>query len=277
MPTTPNLALPYPASGDSPDGPAQIQALALALDAAIPVRAPAGTIRATIKAAADTGWLTCDGASVAKATYPALDAILSAAGYPFGSTSTNFTLPDLRGRVPVGVGTHADVDALGDSDGLAVGSRRPSHAHADGSLAAASHSHADGTLSAVSHSHGDGTLAAASHTHDDGTLSAASHTHADGSLSTAATSDTVAISLPASGTSLTIPTQTHTHDVTGATGAASPDVAGLTGSSGADVTGSTAAATADVTGDTSAVGADVAGTTSDASPSYLAVHYQIKT
>jgi len=39
-------------------------------------------------------------------------------------------LPDTRGRMLVGLGTHADVSAIGASDGLAtVGSRRPKHKH----------------------------------------------------------------------------------------------------------------------------------------------------
>lgn len=47
----------------------------------------------------------------------------------YGSDATTFNLPDLRGRVPVGVGTNTDVDALGDTDGLAVSSRTPRHTH----------------------------------------------------------------------------------------------------------------------------------------------------
>lgn len=46
------------------------------------------------------------------------------------SGSSNFLLPDLRGRMPVGVGTHADVSALGLNEGMAtVGNRRPRHYH----------------------------------------------------------------------------------------------------------------------------------------------------
>ena len=37
------------------------------------------------------------------------------------------TLPDMRGRVPVGKGTHADVAAVLEVDGLPVASRSPRH------------------------------------------------------------------------------------------------------------------------------------------------------
>jgi len=47
-----------------------------------------------------------------------------------GDGSTTFNLPDLRGRVPVGLGTHADVNAVAKSDGIAtVSNRRPAHKH----------------------------------------------------------------------------------------------------------------------------------------------------
>lgn len=38
-------------------------------------------------------------------------------------------LPDLRGRVPVALGVHADVNAIGQNDGMNVNSRRPKHNH----------------------------------------------------------------------------------------------------------------------------------------------------
>lgn len=49
--------------------------------------------------------------------------------YGVGDGSTTFALPDMRGRTPVVVGTHADVTTPGQNDGVAVGSRRPKHDH----------------------------------------------------------------------------------------------------------------------------------------------------
>ena len=90
--------------------------------------APAGSIIQFAGAAAPTGWLLADGTAVSRTTYAALFSAISTA-YGAGDGSTTFNVPDLRGRVPVGKGTHADVSALGNSDSAAVGSRRPKHAH----------------------------------------------------------------------------------------------------------------------------------------------------
>jgi microcystin-dependent protein len=72
------------------------------------------------------GWLICDGASVLRATYPGLNAVMSIDGYPYGfADSTHFNLPDLRGRVPAGIDGAANrlttatmtVDTLGGNGG----------------------------------------------------------------------------------------------------------------------------------------------------------------
>lgn len=75
-----------------------------------------------------TGWLICNGDPVSRTTYAALFAVLSTS-YGTGDGSTTFNLPDLRGRVPVGKGTNADVDVLGDNDGAALANRRVKHNH----------------------------------------------------------------------------------------------------------------------------------------------------
>lgn len=77
------------------------------------------------------GWLLCDGSAVSRTTYAALFAVIGST-YGAGDGSTTFNLPDTRGRVVVGQGTHADVATLGASDGVAVASRRPKHAHTNG-------------------------------------------------------------------------------------------------------------------------------------------------
>lgn len=72
-----------------------------------------------------------NGVQPLRATYAGLNTLLSGLAYPFGSGngSTTFTLPDVQGRelVSMASGGHADVDALGDSDALAKGSRSPRH------------------------------------------------------------------------------------------------------------------------------------------------------
>lgn len=63
-----------------------------------------GTILDYAGSTAPTGYLLCFGQTVSRTTYAALNTILSAAGYPYGSGdgSTTFGIPDLRGRVGVG-------------------------------------------------------------------------------------------------------------------------------------------------------------------------------
>lgn len=60
---------------------------------------PPGMITPYAGSTAPTGWLLCDGSSVAVATYGDLH---TAIGYTYGGSGANFNLPDLRGRVPVG-------------------------------------------------------------------------------------------------------------------------------------------------------------------------------
>lgn len=60
---------------------------------------PTGAITAFAGAHIPAGWLLCDGATHEKAKYPALAAVLGATG-----TGSSFTVPDLRGRIPMGAG-----------------------------------------------------------------------------------------------------------------------------------------------------------------------------
>lgn len=46
-----------------------------------------------------------------------------------GDNSTTFNVPDMRGRGAVGLGTHADVNRLGENEGNSVANRSPKHAH----------------------------------------------------------------------------------------------------------------------------------------------------
>jgi microcystin-dependent protein len=80
-------------------------------------------------------WLLCDGTEI-DAFYTALIGVLAGRGNPFGvGAGGRPRAPDFQGRIPVSRGTHASVDALGDSDGAAVANRTPRHYHPPGSLA----------------------------------------------------------------------------------------------------------------------------------------------
>jgi microcystin-dependent protein len=92
-------------------------------DATVPVMVPIGSMMMWPTATAPSGWLICNGGSFSGATYPDLATLL-------GGT----TLPDLRGKFPIGVGTlGSDTYAVGDTGGEArhqlQGGEVGAHAH----------------------------------------------------------------------------------------------------------------------------------------------------
>lgn len=97
---------------------------------------PSGTVAMTARTTAPAGWLLCQGQAVSRTDYPALFAALGTT-YGAGDGSTTFNLPDMRGRVPVGVdGTQTEFATSGKTGGekthvLSV-DEMPSHSHAIG-------------------------------------------------------------------------------------------------------------------------------------------------
>jgi microcystin-dependent protein len=72
-----------------------------------------------------TGWLLCNGASVATATYPDL---FTALGYVYGGAGANFTLPDLVDRFVRG--QSSQTAATGGADNLTLSeAQMPAHTH----------------------------------------------------------------------------------------------------------------------------------------------------
>jgi microcystin-dependent protein len=102
---------------------------------------PVGTIAMYGGATAPTGWLLCDGASI-DSGYTALRAIVGT------------TTPDLKGRVPVGMGAGTGLTSrtLGDTGGAETHTlteaQIPSHTHTQNA-----HSHTASTGSAGGHNH----------------------------------------------------------------------------------------------------------------------------
>lgn len=134
MPATPVFNLPYPLATDPADIPADLQRLVVAVEAALqtvvaPPALPAGAIVFHGGTVAPAGYLVCNGAAVSRTTYAPLFLVIGIAWNIGGEAITVFRLPDLQGRLPVGVGTHADVAAVGMNDGTALASRRPRHRH----------------------------------------------------------------------------------------------------------------------------------------------------
>jgi len=91
-----------------------------------------------------TNFLPCDGASYLRSDYPDL---FAAIGTVYGAVDgSHFSVPDLRGRSPVGAGTGSGLSAraLGSTFGAETvtlsTAEIPAHAHAD-----SGHTHAEGT------------------------------------------------------------------------------------------------------------------------------------
>jgi len=148
MATTPVYGLRYPVASMPADVPADMGNLANDTDAALNTEASGlktrvgnletqfagfqaampGDVKMSAAAGPLTGWLLCDGSAVSRTTYSALFAAIGAA-YGAGDGSTSFNLPDLRGRMPVGVGPNADTNALGKNEGALPANRRARHKH----------------------------------------------------------------------------------------------------------------------------------------------------
>jgi len=114
---------------------------------------PAGLILPYGGDAAPTGSYLCNGASYNRTTDARL---FKAIGTKYGAVDgSTFQVPDLQGRVPVGVGPNADVASLGTNEGLGPTSRTPRHTHrlpgsGDGSLSTSGGS-GDGTPALTDH------------------------------------------------------------------------------------------------------------------------------
>ena len=99
---------------------------------------PSGTIIMYGASAAPTNWLLCHGEAVSRTDYSALFGIIGTT-YGTGDGSTTFNLPDLRSRMPVGIGdgdaggTALTDRSLGDTGGTEnvtlTESQLPAHNH----------------------------------------------------------------------------------------------------------------------------------------------------
>lgn len=94
---------------------------------------PIGAFLPYSGATAPTNWLICDGSAISRTTYQDLFNVIGTV-FGAGDGSTTFNLPDMRGRVPVGVdSSQTEFDTLGETGGekthtLTV-DEMPSHTH----------------------------------------------------------------------------------------------------------------------------------------------------
>lgn len=145
---------------------------------------PAGVILPWPSTTPPDNWLVCDGSLVNKDEYPSLFDVI---GYTYGDDEEDpdfFALPDLSGRVVVGLDdSDVSFDALGELGGSKTHTlttdELPSHTHAG-----IAHTHGSGltpgvltTSSAGGHSHTITTNSAGDHGHNSSIGSAGTHSH----------------------------------------------------------------------------------------------------
>jgi len=91
---------------------------------------PVGVLVPFAGSTAPDGWLLCDGSAISRTTYADLYVVISTT-YGAGNSSTTFNLPDLRGRMALGLdnmgGTSADVVTAGVADTLGSTSGEENH------------------------------------------------------------------------------------------------------------------------------------------------------
>lgn len=72
---------------------------------------PAGSVTMYAGSSVPSGWLDCDGSLKVRTAEPTLFAAIGTTWNVGGEAGTDFRLPDLRGRSPVGVGTGGGLSA----------------------------------------------------------------------------------------------------------------------------------------------------------------------
>lgn len=78
---------------------------------------PVGLISMYSGTTAPTGWLICDGSAISRTTYATLFGVIGTT-YGSGDGSTTFNLPNLKGKVPVGLNSgDTDFDTIGETGG----------------------------------------------------------------------------------------------------------------------------------------------------------------
>jgi microcystin-dependent protein len=173
---------------------------------------PTGMISIHSAATAPTGWLLCDGTSYSTTTYANLYGVI---GYTFGGSGANFNVPNLKGKVVVGIdAAQAEFDTRGETGGAMT------HQHTiAASSAIASNNHDGHGHNTNAHSHGTTVNQnnTGDHNHNTnqitntGNANALNHNHAD-TLATGTSSSNLGTPL---GSSQNVASSAHSHTVNG--------------------------------------------------------------
>lgn len=173
---------------------------------------PTGMISIHSASVAPTGWLLCDGASYASASYTTLFNII---GYTFGGSGANFSVPNLKGKVVVGIdSSQTEFDTRGETGGSMTHQHTIAAIDAIGSSLHNGHAH---NINSHSHTNSIGETAAGEHSHNTnqinntGNANAISHNHAD-TLATGTSSSNLGTPL---GSSQNVASSAHSHTVNG--------------------------------------------------------------
>lgn len=93
---------------------------------------PVGTVQAFAGSTIPSGWLLCNGQAVSRTTYAKLYSVIGTK-YGSGDGSTTFNVPNLQGRVPVGVSSSDSDFDLADTGGekthTLIQAELPAHTH----------------------------------------------------------------------------------------------------------------------------------------------------
>lgn len=112
--------------------------------------APSGSVSMFAGAAAPEGYLLCQGQAVSRSTYSDLFAVIGTT-YGSGDNSTTFNIPNLKGRVPVGLDSgQTEFNTLGETGGAKTHTltvaEMPSHTHRTGIGGNGTDTYGDGPL-----------------------------------------------------------------------------------------------------------------------------------
>ena len=84
---------------------------------AVNTNTPVGSISLFAGTTAPNGWLICDGSAVSRTTYANLFSVIGTT-YGSGDGSTTFNIPNLKGKVPVGLdSSDTSFDTIGETGG----------------------------------------------------------------------------------------------------------------------------------------------------------------
>jgi microcystin-dependent protein len=137
------------------------------------VYAPKGILMPFAGSSAPSGWLLCDGTGVSTTTYADLFAVI---GYTYGGSGSLFALPDLRGRVPVGLDNMGGTDALRLDVTNTLGGSGGTQTHQLSTAEMPVHTHTQDSHNHTQNSH--------NHTQDSHNHTQNSHSHTAGSYNT---------------------------------------------------------------------------------------------